>query len=131
MLKGNLDFKSLNDSLVLWFEINTLFILDNTKNCYVINKERLLFIHSVMIKHSITIIKYDNINVCFDDLNLTLDILVFKNRFDCQATLLRSPIPFHLVTLDEENPIKETTTFSDTLLETYKVSRYHLRHNKD
>lgn len=127
MLKGNLDFKSLNDSLVLWYEINTLFTLDTTKNCYVIIKERILFIQSVLLKHSITIIKYDNINVCFDDLNITLDILVFNNRLDCQATLLRTPIPFHLVTIDEENPSKETTTFTDSLLSTYKVTRLHLR----
>ncbi len=128
MFKGNLDIKNITDCLTIWFEIDTLFDLNQEKQCYTPKKDRLLFIKSVLIKHYITIIKYDNMNVCFDDLNLTLDILVFNNRLDCQATLLRSPIPFHLVTLNEENPIKETTTFSDTLLETYKVSRYHLRH---
>lgn len=127
MLKGNLDFRSPYDNLVLWYEIDVLFTLDTNKNMYIPRNDRILFIHAVMIKHSITLIKYDNINVCFDDLFTTLNILVFNSRIDCQLALQRSPIPFHLVTLDEENPAKETTTYTDTLLTTYQVSRHHIR----
>lgn len=127
MLKGNLDFRSPYDHLTLWYEIDVLFTLDTTNNRYIPRNDRILFIQSVLIKHSITLIKYDNINVCFDDLFTTLNILVFKSRVDCQSALQRTPIPFHLVTLDEENPAKETTTYTDTLLTTYQVSRYHIR----